>query len=579
MRMDVISNALAKNLHRQNQLELRIAHLEEMLGHASAAIVPVRAMPEVQAVQSPTTPPPVPFAAAGPIPSNTHAPPPLETRLGLHWLNRVAVITLLFGVGFFFKYAADSGWIGPGMRVALGIVAGTAALAGGEWMWLKGQRVFAQGITGLGLALLYLSFYASFAFYHLVPQSAAFALMSLTTIGVAFLSIHYNAQVVAILGLLGGFLTPPLIATGEDRPYTLAFYTLLLSAGAAALAHLKGWRAIVYLSFAGTAVLYGEWAANERDLQLMRNPAMLWISLGFLLFLFATRLAGPGLLLMNAVGSFAAAYSLLRRPFDDWMGALAAAFAAAHFLWALAEEKLRMGALAIAVGFLTLAIPLQFSSFRVVIAWAIEAAVLAWLAARGPWRTGPHARIAAWYVLVCAIARLAISDAAMYPLGEDHALVANFRFFTFASVAASLWFNSLVSTIARERNTLYATGHFVMLWSLLLESAAWSARNFNSADVPNVASLAVSLVVALYAFGLVAAGVLRKRWLDRVLALGLLVGVIAKLYLRDVWDLSRGLRILAFLALGAVLLLVSFLYSHFKPVIERLLARIEEPAA
>ena len=54
------------------------------------------------------------------------------------------------------------------------------------------------------------------------------------------------------------------------------------------------------------------------------------------------------------------------------------------------------------------------------------------------------------------------------------------------------------------------------------------------------------------------------------LGLGLFALVIVKLYLLDVWSLSRGFRITAFLALGGLLLLVSYLYSRFKPALERL---------
>ena len=46
--------------------------------------------------------------------------------------------------------------------------------------------------------------------------------------------------------------------------------------------------------------------------------------------------------------------------------------------------------------------------------------------------------------------------------------------------------------------------------------------------------------------------------------------VVLKLYLIDVWELGRIFRITAFLGLGVLLLLVSYLYSRFGPVIERL---------
>jgi len=45
------------------------------------------------------------------------------------------------------------------MRVALGVAAATLSLFLGEWISLRGQKIFARGLTGLGLALLYLSFY------------------------------------------------------------------------------------------------------------------------------------------------------------------------------------------------------------------------------------------------------------------------------------------------------------------------------------------------------------------------------------------------------------------------------------
>jgi uncharacterized membrane protein len=46
--------------------------------------------------------------------------------------------------------------------------------------------------------------------------------------------------------------------------------------------------------------------------------------------------------------------------------------------------------------------------------------------------------------------------------------------------------------------------------------------------------------------------------------------VVIKLYLSDVWELGFLFRIVAFLGLGVLLLSVSFLYSRFRPTIEKL---------
>ncbi len=109
-----------------------------------------------------------------------------------------------------------------------------------------------------------------------------------------------------------------------------------------------------------------------------------------------------------------------------------------------------------------------------------------------------------------------------------------------------------------------------MLWALGLEVAGWAGRSSEPQDVANVVSTGISILMAVYASALVVAGVCLRSALNRILGLGLFALVIVKLYLLDVWSLSRGFRIIAFLALGALLLLVSYLYSRFKPALERL---------
>ena len=46
--------------------------------------------------------------------------------------------------------------------------------------------------------------------------------------------------------------------------------------------------------------------------------------------------------------------------------------------------------------------------------------------------------------------------------------------------------------------------------------------------------------------------------------IGLVALVVAKLYLYDIWLLTRFYRITAFVALGVLLLAASFVYSRFK---------------
>ncbi len=442
-RMDAISGALARLLERQDAVEQRLLRIEGAMGLVTAAPV-AESEPVREAVPPPLPSPSVP----PPLPVTEEAPPPsLENRFGLGWLNRVAVVTLIFGVGFLFKYAVDNQWIGPGMRVALGVAAATLSLFVGEWISLRGQQVFARGLTGLGLALLYLSFYAGFGFYHLLPQSTAFLLMFLTTCAGAALALHYDSQAVAWLGLAGGYLTPVLLSTGENRMWTLAGYTLLLNLGALGMARVKRWPALEYLAWLATVILFMGWSSQWLSDET-RVGAFEWLSIIFAVF-FAASVVGRRLwlLALNTGLYFVGSYDVLDHQYHSAMGAFALTLALLHgglavVVW---EKRKELGQLAAAMGvvLLTLAIPIQFVGFRITMLWSLEAAVLAWIA-----RGGDRERfqLGAWLVFALVLVRLLAFDSRIYATDT----LVNRRFLTFAVAAASLW---VASRFARSQRS------------------------------------------------------------------------------------------------------------------------------
>jgi uncharacterized membrane protein len=77
---------------------------------------------------------------------------------------------------------------------------------------------------------------------------------------------------------------------------------------------------------------------------------------------------------------------------------------------------------------------------------------------------------------------------------------------------------------------------------------------------------------------LVSAGVASKTAVNRIAGLGLIGFVVLKLYIFDVWQLDRIYRISAFVVLGALLLMTSFLYSHFRALIESWWKNDEAPS-
>ena len=74
-----------------------------------------------------------------------------------------------------------------------------------------------MAIYGGGIAILYFATYAAFHIYHLLPQSVSFSIMVLITILACAMAVVYEAQALAVVGLVGGFSTPMLMSTGQDN--------------------------------------------------------------------------------------------------------------------------------------------------------------------------------------------------------------------------------------------------------------------------------------------------------------------------------------------------------------------------
>lgn len=258
-------------------LTRRVFALEQQLSRGGNEASPVP--PPVAA--PPPLPPPV-FAATPPqapvpelrIPHTPEIPatavaaataetPTLEANVGLRWINRIGVVTVLLGVAFFFKYAVDNDWIGPAGRVILGVLAGLLAILAGDRLWHRGQKIYAQGIQALGSSILFLSFFAAFSFYQLIPQSIAFVLMFATTAMTGALSLRYDARATLLLALLGGYATPFLLSTGEPNDLFFLSYMLVLNAATMYVSRLRNWKSVEAVALAGTWLLHAAWTSDR----------------------------------------------------------------------------------------------------------------------------------------------------------------------------------------------------------------------------------------------------------------------------------------------------------------------------
>ena len=211
----------------------------------------------------------------------------LENRIGSRWLNRIGIIAVLVGVSYFLKYAFENDWIGPSVQVILGIVAGIVVAAWSERFRRRGFAGFSYSLKAVGAGALYLSLWASFALYGLVPAAVAFCGMVVVTAAMAAVAVWESAEVLAGLALVGGFLTPVLVSTGENQEAALLSYLLLLDAAALLLEHYRSWPRIIFGSFVGTELIFVFWYVK------FYSSDQFAVTAGFLSAFFALFAAAP----------------------------------------------------------------------------------------------------------------------------------------------------------------------------------------------------------------------------------------------------------------------------------------------
>jgi uncharacterized membrane protein len=341
------------------------------------------------AAPPPLEQPPPPPPAAGPRHS-------LEFILGTRWFVWVGVVLLLVSAVLFVKYAYDNAWIGPQGRLVIGTLAGIAALILGQRFRSREWPVLFQGLTGCGIGLFYICVYAAFSIYGLAGQSTAMALAVLVTALAVVLAVVHNAVSIAILGLLGGMLSPLLLSSGENRPYALFTYLAVLGLTAIGVAIYRRWRVLDLLAFAGTVIIFQLWFGQHYGTG-QETPALLFTTLFYLIYLLVPLLHGLvrqtrapvealALVMVNALWSAISYYRILHQDHHQVLGFVILGQAVLVYLffqfWRTRVPEDRWTAeslLILTLGLVTAAIPIQLRLYGIPVAWGMEGLLLTWL--------------------------------------------------------------------------------------------------------------------------------------------------------------------------------------------------------
>ena len=587
---DPQSESWTAEVQRLAQLRLQTAPPES---------APVKPAQDAAPIAEPQNPAPTFGYPSSPAKIKTADAQSLESKIGSQWFNRIGILAVLIAVAWFLKMAFDNHWIGPLGRVLIGLVGGAAIIAWSERFQSKGFTAFAYSLKAVGSGVLYLSLWASFSVFHLVPASVAFGAMILVTAFNGFMAWVQDAELLALYAIAGGLSTPLLLSTGENHEVTLFSYLLILDIAVLLLAALKPWSRLLFAAFVGTVVfVIGWWVTFYADSAFAITT--FFVGCFFLIFAFAPRLlrisgddsttlsgwdvlAGFLMPLVNSAVGFTAFYALFDGRDAGWAEPWLAVMFAAFYLALLqvpATGKFRASGtvlsslhLTLAVVFLTLAIPLKTKGHWLTIGWLAEGAALLWGAAR---LRSQLLRVLSIGCLALGLVALLVPDFAPYPTPFFNA-----QFGTFgagiAAFAIACWvaYNAHAEEDAHQeggwRLLAILTGLVVSALILLAVSIEihhyWIVPASRGAFQPAsrmgmYEQFTYSAWFMSFGAILLAAGFSRRSAFLRWQALVLLAVSIAKVFLVDVSELAEGYRILSFLGLGALLLGVSYVYQR-----------------
>ncbi len=318
----------------------------------------------------------------------------IEVKIGLSWINKAGIIILLLGIATAMKYTYST-WFNDYLKAASGFLFGTVMLAVGEWFNRKDKNIFALGLSGGGIGILYSCVFSSYFILNILSMPISIAVSILITAVSLVLALRYHSLTICGISLIGGYLPffSYVFAEGllGSQIYIAMGYLLILNVLVLGICLKRKWIYINYLSFLLNmpCLVYLAFESPNKIIS---------ISYGILIFIIylAITLLYPikekiklkkmdlVLLGLNTIMNSFLVYELFEiAGYDSYKGLLALIYAVIYlllgqFIYKSASQEKSTQALfyITAITFCILMIPFQFGIEWASLGWLIEAILI-----------------------------------------------------------------------------------------------------------------------------------------------------------------------------------------------------------
>ena len=312
--------------------------------------------------------------------------------MGRNWLAGIGIVSIIIGVIFLATLSAVMFFlIPPILSVSFLIL---------SELWKTKYPKFAQALGGGGIGILYAYSWLYWKETPVIP----IIITLITSALAAILALRHNSSYIAILGMVGAFLTPNILNIQKINfglELGVIIYIIAVNISVIALATFKTWRWFTLIALIGTLLTFYSWY-DQIGIDLPIIQSQISLTVLFLIFVAATTLfhliwkkASTEfdyiLMVINALGYLLLSYLIMYDRLTEWMGLFTLSVASVYLAISIISyfridrhNHLTLMSIGLTVTLLTTAIAVQFGDahhWRTVF-WSVHAAVLMFLAAK-----------------------------------------------------------------------------------------------------------------------------------------------------------------------------------------------------
>ena len=587
------------------------ADLSERVKKLEDQVAWLTAQAQAPATSAPMGAPPRPLQRPGPPRLPKPVKPPTESNPML-WIGGIGAGILLLGVIFFLGWSIQQGYLTPGPRLLLGLVAGSAMSSGAAMMILKGTRKLGVCVLAAGLGTLLLTLYYGVSTRpQLLSATLGFAGIGLATLFGGGLAAKAKSGGALVVTLIIALWAPIAFSRGGHHEVALTIYLAVLMAATLAVPYLAKigaqWGVTRWVAIVGLWAMLAAASLNA----LQDDAATMLLLLGFHAVLAALWIWLPGqaeakprtptiLWFLVSLGLTSLAWALWKKLgwTPEWFAGPALLFAAVNLGMVkplrvrLDSKQADLGLLVLAAGHLALAIPIAMHWEWVGPMWGAFALGLAWAAGRAEgmedWEESEIAslRNLAFGMAVLASIRWFVGSIDVWEHTFSYRYLGNLAHGTpvlNGVFAEGILVSAAWMLMARRKGAMAVLAFIALEITANLTLALEAARIVRAVQASGLpayseyggyylasrgASAAVTLVWALSgALQWLRSFAADDQGVRRALAVsGYVWLAIAclKLLTADTFHANTGIRILAFLAVGGIFMAVALLANRMK---------------